>query len=344
MNYAEALRQIKAGNILPVYLLYGEEAYLMRQMEHLIIDALLAPDEREMNLTILDHDPEEKELVNLIETIPFMGGKNVIVVRGTALFKSRGGGGESGAAADSVDERLLAVLGNMPEYSHVVFSSPDKADKRRKIYKAVGKNGAAVELMPLRANEVRPWLSARLAEKGKRMDSGATEYVMGVLSVMPQISLGFLDSEIEKLSLYTDGRKVITYNDLTEIFSSIPEVSVFATIDALSQKQTAKALELISRQMAAGEHPLKLLALLSRQVRMLWQTKEMEARGYDRRRIAAALGVPPFIGEKMIRQSKNFAVHRLKEALLALAAADYDYKSGRADNIVLENIIIEMCL
>lgn len=341
MNYTEVLQQIKLGKILPVYLLYGEEAYLMRHLEKQIIDALLTPDEREMNLTVLDHDPETKELVNLIETVPFMGGKNVIVIRGTALFKSRGGPGEPGAA--DIDEQLLATLDNMPEYSHVVFSSTDKADKRRKIYKTVEKNGAAVELAPLKAGEIRPWLSARLAEKGKKMDSDAVEYLMGVISVMQQISLGFLESEIEKLSLYTGERNTITYDDLTAVFSSMPEVSVFAMIDALSQKHTVKALELINQQLAAGEHPLRLLALLSRQVRMLWQAKEMHSIGHDGRRIAAMLGVPPFVGEKMIRQSKNFTADRLKNALLALANADYDYKSGHADNIVLENIIIEMC-
>lgn len=342
MKYTDALQQIKSGKIVPVYLLHGEEAYLMHHLEKQIIDALLTPDEREMNLAILDHDPEPKELVNLIETVPFMGGKNVIVIRGTGLFKSRGGPGEAGGT-DHIDERLLATLENMPEYSHVIFSSIDKADKRRKIYKTVEKNGAAVELAPLKAGEIRPWLSARLTEKGKKMNSDAVEYLMGVVSVMPQISLGFLDSEIEKLFLYTGERKSITYDDLTAVFSSMPEVSVFAMIEALSQKQTSKALELINQQFAAGEHPLRLLALLSRQVRMLWQAKELYAVGHDGRRIAAMLGVPPFIGEKMLRQSKNFTAERLKKALMALASADYDYKSGHADNIVLENIIIEMC-
>ncbi len=114
-------------------------------------------------------------------------------------------------------------------------------------------------------------------------------------------------------------------------------------IDAVSQKQIGKALQLIGEQIKSGEHPLKLVALLARQVRLMWQAKELAKDGYGAREIAEKLGLVPFIGEKMLKQSKNFTPEVLKQASLALATADYDLKSGRANKSALEEIIIAMC-
>lgn len=342
MNYSEIMLQIKKGHIKPIYLLYGEETFLARQIENAIISSLLLPEERDMNLAILNNDPTPKEMASLIETVPFMGGKNVIVVRGTAAFKARKGGSEEDEQVGESDEKLVSIFGSMPEYSCVIFSTPEKVDKRRKIFKAVEKSGAAVEVAPLKANDIRVWLNIKLTEINKKMSPEALEHLMGAVSVMPQISLGFLDNELEKLALYTKG-SMITLEDLAQVLSAIPEVSVFAMIDALSQKQAAKALGLLNGQLATGDHPLRILALLVRQIRLLWQAKELAALGYDGRNAAAALGVPPFVGEKMIRQGKSFNTNVLKDGLLALAAADYEFKAGKADTVILEKVIIDMC-
>lgn len=343
MNHTDVLREIKSKQIKSVYLLYGEEVYFTRQVEKAIIDAVLSPEERDINLVVFNQDPALQELVTLIETIPFVGGKNVIVVRGTSLFKARkGSNDDEQPSSGSNDEHFIGLLGNMPEYSHLVMSTIEKVDKRRKLFKAVESNGAAVEMAPLKLGDVKGWLNSKLASVNRKMTPDAVERLLGAFALMPQISLSLLDNEIDKLVLYSRNR-VITLEDTEQVLASIPEVSVFALIDALSQKQIAKALELLNQQLTAGDHPLRILALLVRQIRMLWQAKDMAEQGIDARTLATSLGVPPFICEKIIRQSRNFSGNALKQALLALAAADYEFKAGKADNIVLEKIIIELC-
>lgn len=344
MSYIAVLEQIKKGQIEPVYLLYGEETYFIRQIEQAIIKSVLAPDEMDMNLVIIDREPTVNELMSLIETVPFMGGKNVIIVRGTSLFRPRKtGSGEEAESVDKADDRLLQLIATMPDYAHVVFSTTDKVDKRRKLFKMVEKYGATVEVAHLKVKDVRGWLTATLAQLNKKMASDAMEYFLGIVSIMSKVSLGFLHNELEKIALFTGKRTLISQQDLVEIMSAIPEISVFSMIDAVSQKQVGKALQLIGEQLQAGEHPLKLISLLARQVRMMWQARDMTERGYNSRDVAEKLGLVPFIGEKMIKQSRNFTVETLKHATVALATADHDLKSGRANPMVLEEIIIAMC-
>ncbi|MDR3565220.1 MAG: DNA polymerase III subunit delta [Negativicutes bacterium] len=174
------------------------------------------------------------------------------------------------------------------------------------------------------------------------MAPDAVEHLLASVSLMPQISLGFLDKELEKLALYSTNN-IISRKELTEIMAAVPEVSVFAMLEALSQKQTGRALKLLEEQLSAGENAIRLLALLTRQVRMLWRSRELADQGLSSSHIAEQLGVPPFVGEKLLRQSHAFSATRLKETIQALAEADWHLKSGRADKFVLERIIIEMC-
>lgn len=342
MDYTQVMTEIKKSQLRHVYLLAGEEVFLARQVEKALVEALLPPEDRDMSLAVFDRDPSAAELATLIETVPFMGGKNVIVIRGTQLFRAGRKGGDGEEGADQVDERLLGLLADMPEYTYLIFMTPEKADKRRKIYKAVEKSGAVVEFGALKSKDVRPWVMAKLAELGRKMTPDALEHLLAAVSLMPQISLGFLDKEMEKLALYATG-PTISRKELTEIMAAVPEVSVFAMIEALSQKQTGRALKLLEEQLAAGENAIRLLSLLARQVRLLWRSRELADRGLSSGQVAEQVGVPPFVGEKLVRQSRSFSPVRLKDTIKLLADADWDLKSGRTDKFVLERIIIEMC-
>jgi DNA polymerase-3 subunit delta len=345
MDYKAVMTSLKQSKIAPSYLIYGEETYHARQVEQALINAVVAPEDRDMNLIVFESDPPVAELVNTIETIPFMGGKNLIIVRNTALFSAgrKSGTEEVPDKADPSTERLLNLFGNMPAYSHIVFITTDKADKRRKLYKSLEKNGVVLEVAPIKGKDLRAWLLERLAELKVKMAPDAQEHLLAAVSLMPQVSLDFINNELEKTVLFTAGKTLITRQDLLEILSAVPEVSIFAMIEALSQRQTPQAISLLREELTAGEHPVRILALLARQIRQLWQVKELLNKGYGSREVAEFLKVPGFIGEKLAKQSRAFTVVKLKAATLSLAAADRDLKTSRTGPVVLEKIIIELC-
>lgn len=339
------LAAIRQNKIASVYLLYGEETYYLHTIEKALIHSVVPPQDRDMNLIIFDSDPQREELINTIETIPFLGEKNLIIVRNTGLFSSgrKTTGGDVQDKTDAPTERLIKLFGNMPAYSHVVFITPDKPDKRRKIFKALEKNGVIFEAAPLKGKELRGWLTERLAELKIKMAPDAQEQLLAAVSMMPQVSLDFVNNELKKIILYTADKPKVTQQDLLQILSAVPEVSVFAMVEALSQRQTPQALALLREQLAAGEHPIRILALLARQVRQLWQAKELIQQGCGSREVADYFKVPGFIGEKLVKQSRGFNEGKLKAALLNLAAADRDLKASRSGPVVLEKIIIELC-
>ena len=82
------LREIQANKILPVYLLCGEESFLIEGTLKQIIDHLLKPDTRDFNLTFLeDADITIREVLSQADCYPVMSDWRVVVVREAPFFK-----------------------------------------------------------------------------------------------------------------------------------------------------------------------------------------------------------------------------------------------------------------
>lgn len=352
-----------------IYLFYGEEGLLVRQLANKIIESLLAPDEREFNLVSMETDPGVPELLHLVESAPFFGDHKVVVIRNTKLFQAsrrkagstdgqedaegEGEGEETGTdtgrdASDNTDARLLHLLGHMPSYTTLVFTAV-KADKRRKLTKAVAEHGQVRELNPFRPmeeREIRVWVEEHLAGLGKRLNRDAMDHLMAVVSTMNQISRGFLSAEVEKAALYVGEDPQINKNALEEVMASVPEVSAFAMTDALARRNVARALARLEELFVSKEPPLKIIGLLAYNVRRWWQVRQVMDRRGAESEMAAALGPKsgsPGMVNRVIAQSRSFQSEALKQALLTLANANVAARSGGDPKPYLERIIIELC-
>jgi DNA polymerase-3 subunit delta len=170
------------------------------------------------------------------------------------------------------------------------------------------------------------------------------QYLLSVLNLMSEISLDFVEQEMKKASLYTD-KKMIDRAVLAESMAAIPEASVFRLLDALGDKKTAEIAKLLKQQEESGVPLIKTTVLLARQVRMLWQASAVRDGGGNMDDLMRETGIRhSFIAEKLVRQSKNFSLASLRQAMCDLADAEQSLKSGRTDGAVLEGIVLSLCM
>lgn len=333
------MAKIRKGELPHVFLLSGEEHYYIDKAKEALLGRLF-PDGRgrEDALQKVDGDLGLDALLAGIESAPFFADKNVILLNGTNLFRDSKQAGGDTKELDS----LIRLLGDMPPYSYIIFIAPYKADKRRKLYKTVAKYGLVLESEALRAWNINDWLQDKLRSLHKDMDREAYAYFAGAVSMMQQVSLSYLDQEFDKLALFSKDRR-ITKAELVEVFSGLPEVSIFALLDAISARDSKKALMLLHRQLADGTYFTVLVALLTRHVRQLWQAKVLMKKGIRGKALAKPLELNPFIAEKLGRAAAGFDEAVLKRAMLMLIDADYLLKTGQAGNEVLEETVILLC-
>ena len=75
-------REIQANKVFPVYLLCGEESFLIEGTLKQILDHLLTPETRDFNLTFLEGaDITVREILSQVDLYPVMSKWRVVVVR-----------------------------------------------------------------------------------------------------------------------------------------------------------------------------------------------------------------------------------------------------------------------
>ena len=116
-------QDIKNKTFQPVYLIYGEEAFLKRSYKNQMREAIAGDDT--MNSHFFEGKGLDlKEIISLADTMPFFGDKRLIVIEDSGLFKSGG--------ADA----LVEYLPHMPASTHILFVESE-VDKRNRLYKKV---------------------------------------------------------------------------------------------------------------------------------------------------------------------------------------------------------------
>lgn len=84
------LREIQSNKVFPVYLLCGEESFLVEGTVKQMLDHLLTPETRDFNLSFLEGtDVTTQEILSQVDTYPVMSAWRVVVVRDAALFKTQ---------------------------------------------------------------------------------------------------------------------------------------------------------------------------------------------------------------------------------------------------------------
>ena len=84
------LSSIKQGAVSPCYLLYGEEEYLIQDALNKMVELLVPPEDRELNLFYIEGGQENiAALCQALLTVPLLPGRKVICVKNTMLFQSR---------------------------------------------------------------------------------------------------------------------------------------------------------------------------------------------------------------------------------------------------------------
>lgn len=319
------------GEIKNVYLLCGAETFFIDKAREKILERLGVDKTTELVTFDCDTKPVLGDIISAIDSSPFFSSRNIVLVKNATFFD-----------ADKKFERLENILRDMQPTNYVVFTART-ADKRRKLYKIISQVGAILEADPLRSWEVDDWLNDKLASLGKIMRGEAKKHFNERLGILPEISLWYLENELDKVALNVEGSE-ITATDLRKNMLAPPEVSNFALTDAVDEKKLKKAVYLLKQQARVpGKIPL-VMTLLVNHVRRLMRAKFFMSQGIIGRRLGEPLEMNPYIAQKLGETAKSYSEKILEEVFIELADADFKLKTGRADIEILERILIKLCM
>lgn len=315
---------IKRQEYKKIYLLYGEERYLIRQYRDKLKKAMTNPDDT-MNFSSFEGDDiNVKEIIDLAETLPFFADRRVILIEDSKLFKKGG-------------DELGDYLAEVPESTYFIFVE-EEVDKRSKLFKAVGKHGNAIEFGTQTDETLMKWVGGRISREGKNITQAAYQSFIAKTGTDMQN----IEKELEKLLCYTMDKNVIEPEDVDAITTEQISNKVFEMVDAIASHRQKLAMDLYYDLLALKEAPMRILFLITRQFQILLTVKVMGNQGFGNKDIAAKAGCPEWAVRKYQGQAKAFSLEQIKQAIADGVDYEEAVKTGKMnDQMAVELFIVQ---
>jgi DNA polymerase-3 subunit delta len=211
-------------------------------------------------------------------------------------------------------EPLIAYLAK-PNPSTVIVAIASKIDKRLKLFAALSKKGFIHTLDAPR--QVAPWVRAEAQAKGVKLDGNAVQRLVDTVGD----DLSRLALAVEQLGLYA-GPRPVTSDDVDELIADTRERSVFELTDAIGAADRARAFAAVASLCDQRESAVGVVVMLARHVRQMALLHALRAQGVAKQELPSRIGVPPFVVDKLIAQSRSYSPAALATATQRLAAAD----------------------
>lgn len=324
-------KDIEENNLKGCYLLFGSEGYLIKTYEDRIKLAAVGSTDDMMNIDVFDDRKlAAGTVIDAAETLPFLAEKRVVLVKDSGFFKT---------GKKDETESIAKYLANSSESTVIVFSETE-VDKRNAAYKAVTKYGYAAEFKPLTEKDLIKWIAMEFKKRKIAVDSKTAAYLIRATGA----DMTAMATEIDKLSSYAEEKGRIEIEDIDAVCVTSPELKIFEMVGAMGNKNTEKAIEIYRNMILYNEKPMGILAMITRQFRLMYQCSVLEETE-PMPNIAAKLGIRDFMVRDYCRQASNFSKKRLKEAVEACLEADVNIKSGKIkDVLAVEVLLIEYSL
>lgn len=318
------MEDIKNKRFKRIYLLTGEEVYLRNQYKKNLRDALLNPEDT-MNVSVFEgRGINPREIIDLAETMPFFAERRVILIDG------------SGFAKNACPE-LADYIPQIPESTCLILTESE-VDKRGRVYKAVKSTGRVVEFNRQDERTLTRWVLGILKKEGKNI----TEETMRLLLGRTGPDMENIGRELEKLLSYTLGRNVITNADVEEVCTEQTENRIFDMVQAITDHDQSKALDLYADLLAMKEPPMRILFLITRQFNQLLLLKNLMGHGLENSEMAKKAGVPPFALRRYMAQCRRFTAAQLRQAVEDCVDTEERVKTGLiGDQISVELLIVK---
>ena len=321
MTLEDLNKQIKSGNLLPLYFFYGEEQYLLKTKLSAMEKKLVTPGTEAFNSFVFEEKKLDIEaILETVEQFPQMSEKKLVVVKNSGFFQN---------ANTREYKRISGAAPDLPDDTCLVFVEDNFDKKKEKNLKIIEEYGGVVEFAHLPVNKVELWLEEKFRRAEKMIAPKDLSYMVQSCG----LSLGKLQIEFDKLLNYLGNRNKITREDLDLMVSKTVEYRVYDMLGNMIAGRPEKAREQLKFLQDSKETPTVVLGYMMGKVSELLLCKLLRESGLQAKDMVDYFDFrrPVFAVNKTIDESKRYGEAYLKRMLQKGLQYDSDIKNGRMD-------------
>lgn len=319
----------------PIYTVYGEIPELIDKEINQIIDSYLDGEPKD-DFNYIKFNLYETNFNQIIEeamTMPFFSDKKVILVQNTFILT-----GEKVSKDHTIDAH--AVIEFIEKYngdSLVIFQVfASKLDERKKMVKTLKKHAKIKKVEQMSEVEMKQWIQSYLNQNFKDIKQDALDQFLTLTGIHYQL----INQELDKLLLYIGDKTTINLEDVKTIVNRSLEQNVFLLTEYIQNGQKQKAVTLMRDLIQLKEEPIKLLALITSNYRLYYQSLILNQKGYSEQQIAKTVGAHPYRVKLALRHARKYTLESLLEKMNICVETDYHLKSSYMDKVLILELFI----
>jgi DNA polymerase-3 subunit delta len=328
MDALSFLERASKAEPQPVYVIAGDEDFLKRQVLTSLKGLVLGSADESFGLSTYPGDKTEFAAVrDDLDTLPFLGGRRLIVVEAADPFVTRYRSNLEKYVGQPSATGVLALD---------VKTWPANTKLAKLVPEAVTFTCKAPPVYRLPQWCVQ-WATSR---HGKQLAMPAAQLLVDLVGG----EMGQLDQELAKLATYVGAAKKIDTADVDVLVGRGHSASAFKIFDAIGANKPADALAILDSLFDQGEEPIRILAAFSMQLRRLAQAARLSAQGTPSGAALAQAGVPPFAIRDSEQQLRHIGPRRAGKLYDWLLEADLGMKgsSSLPPRTLLERLIVRL--
>ena len=332
-------KELKSGKLQSIYLLYGEELFLLESALKKI-KTLFGECIKGINYINID-ETNYGELIADIETPSFGYNKKLIIARNTGLFQKEGK--RKNTEIQKNKEKIKSYMEENMEIirdSVVLVFVEDEADAKQELYTTIDKLGVVCKFDFQKPAQIAKRIKGICNAYNVQIDDNTIQYFIECCGTNMQD----LINEIRKLIEYAGDGEKIKKEDIDKLSIKKLESVIFDLTDNLGKKDISKSLDVLKNLIYSKEPIQKILITLYNHFKKIYFVKIAIINNKD---IISSLNLKPnqtFLVNKYKVQANYFNEKELRNILQELIDLDYNYKNGIIDlQVGMEAILCRYC-
>lgn len=315
-------------NLLPLYVIYGENPFLVSGECEKLVDSILGDEDRGMALyEPRSRDAHISDVLDELRTLPFLTSKRIVLIKDAESFVS-----------DSA-EAMEAYL-DKPSPTGVLILTQTSWDKRKRLHKKMQKTGGLIEVGKLYSNQLPAYVTSYAQQNhAVRLDGQTSRLLVELTGDDP----GRLCREMDKLVMYVAPRKTVTVQDIEALIGHNRMFNAFDVIDSIISGRTGAAISRIRNMFQADKNAeFTVVGAFGYHFRRLFQAKAMISKGLSPQQAALKTGVR-FKQDEFLHQLNQLSLQQLGRVLSELGRIDFGIKTGQTSaSIAIERLVLKL--
>jgi DNA polymerase-3 subunit delta len=331
MNALAWLSESGQQPVRSAYAVFGDDSYLIRESIKALVRAVFPGEESDATISrFAGATTALAAVLDEVRTLPFFSRQRLVIVEEADPFISK-------------YRKELEAFVEHPRGPGILLFQSKQWLATTNLAKLVNKIGLSIDCSGPREAELAGWLIqlARTRDDAK-LDADAARLLVELVG--PEA--GILAAEVEKLAVYAGDSKRIERQDVAKLVGAGRVETIWKALDAATTGQGRVALEHLDNVLAAGEHPVGLLAAMSSSLLKLHHAGQLRTARVNLDEACRIAGIPVFAAEKTRRQHAHLGPSRVDQLPTWLLQADLDLKGGSSlePRVVLEQLLIRLAL